>query len=90
MGKSWSKIECPHVLVVYFAICFKNGTGKELGDCKCGAQTPGDRDMNKCVWLGVETEYHHHVLSDGGLCLWFKVFGWVNKVKIIRQFFYGR
>ena len=32
--------ECPSVTVVYFVIHFKNGTGKKLGHCKCGAQHP--------------------------------------------------
>ena len=60
------------VPVVYFVIWFKDGTGKELGDCKCGAQTPESSDVDECVCVGVDTEYHHHVLSGGGLwlCLW--------------------
>ena len=53
--------------VVYFVMWFKNGADRELGHFKCGAQKPGPRDMDECVWLGVDTEYHHHVLSDGGL-----------------------
>ena len=58
--------------MVYLVINFKNGTGKELGDCKCGAQTPESGDMVEGRWVVVDTEYHHHVLSDGGLglCLW--------------------
>ena len=62
--------ECPSVPVVYLVIYFKNGTGKELGDCKCGAQTPESGDMVECVWVGVHTEYHYHLLSDGGLRLY--------------------
>ena len=81
------------LLVVYFVIWFKNGTGKELGDCKCGAQTPESGDVEDGVWAVVDTEYHHHVLSGCGLwlCLWlwFKVFGWVKK-KILNSFFYER
>ena len=34
------------VLVVYFVICFKNRFGKELGDCKCVAQTPESGDVS--------------------------------------------
>ena len=34
------------VLVVYFVIWFKNGSGKELGDCKCVAQTPESGDVS--------------------------------------------
>ena len=52
--------------MVYLVINFKNGTGKELGDCKCGAQTPESGDMVEGRWVVVDTEYHHHVLSDGG------------------------
>ena len=68
--------------MVYFVIWFKNGTGKELGDCKCGAQTPESGHVNEGAWAVVDTEYHHHVLSSCGLwlCLWL---WWVNKVKII-------
>ena len=80
--------------MVYFVLWFKNGTGKELGDCNCGAQTPESGDVDGCMYVVVDTEYHHHVLSDAGLwlCLWlwFKVFGWVNKVKIILIFFKGK
>ena len=65
--------ESPSVSVVYLVIYFKNGTGKELGDCKCGAQTPESGDMEECVWAVVDTEYHHHVLSDGGLGVVFVV-----------------
>ena len=67
------------VLVVYSVIWFKNGTGKELGDCNCGAQTPESGDVVNGACVGVDTEYHHHVFSDGGLwlCLWltFKMLG---------------
>ena len=63
--------ECPCVIVVYFVIWFKNGTGKELGDCKCGAQRPESGDINECMYAVVDTEYHHHVLSGCGL--WFVV-----------------
>ena len=52
--------------MVYLVINFKNGTGKKLGDCKCGAQTPESGDVVECMYVGVDTEYHHHVLSDGG------------------------
>ena len=75
--------ECPRVPVVYHVVRFKNGTGMELGHGKCGAQTPESGDVGECMYVVVDTEYHHHVLSDGGLwlCLWlwFKVFGWVKK-----------
>ena len=79
--------ECPCVFVVYFVIRFKNGTGIELGDCKCGAQTPESGDIVDCMYAVVDTEYHHHVLSGCGLwlylwlCLrlwlwlWFKMLG---------------
>ena len=59
--------ECPGVPVVYLVINFKNSTGKELGDCKCGAQTPESGDVVECMYVVVDTEYHHHVVSDGGL-----------------------
>ena len=61
--------------MVYFVIWFKNGTGKELGDCKCGAQTPESGDIEDGVWAVVDTEYHHHVLSGCGLWLTFKMHG---------------
>ena len=59
--------------MVYLVINFKNSTGKELADCKCGAQTPESGDMVKGRWVVVDTEYHHHVLSDGGLGVVFVV-----------------
>ena len=59
--------------MVYLVINFKNSTGKELGDCKCGAQTPESGDMEEGRWVVVDTEYHHHVLSDGGLGVVFVV-----------------
>ena len=59
--------------MVYLVINFKNSTGKELGDCKCGAQTPESGDMVEGRWVVVDTEYHHHVLSDGGLGVVFVV-----------------
>ena len=72
----WLKLvvkEGPSVPAVYLVIYFKNGTGKELGDCKCGAQTPESGDMEEGRWVVVDTEYHHHVLSDGGLGVVFVV-----------------
>ena len=65
------------VLVVYFVIWFKNGTGTELGQCRCGAQTPGPGDLEQCMYVVVYTEYHHRVLSGCGLYLWlrFKMLG---------------
>ena len=56
---------------------FKNGAKTELGPCRCGKQAPGGRDRDECVWVGVDTDHHHHVLSDGGLWLTFRcmVFG---------------
>ena len=59
--------------MVYLAINFKNGTGKELGHGKCGAQTPESSDVGECMYAVVDTEYHHHVLSDGGLGVVFVV-----------------
>ena len=61
--------------MVYFVTWFKNSTGKELGDCKCGAQTPESGDIEDGVWAVVDTEYHHHVLSGCGLWLTFKMHG---------------
>ena len=55
------------VPVVYFVIWFKNGSGKELGDCNCGAQTPESGGVNECMYVVVDTEYHHHVLSSCSL-----------------------
>ena len=64
--------------MVHFVIWFKNGSGKKLGDCKCGAQTPESGDVEDGVWAVVDTEYHHHVLSGGGLwlCLWLCLWLW--------------
>ena len=59
--------------MVYLVIYFKNGTGKELGDCKCGTQTPVSGDVVECMYVVVDTEYHHHVLSNGGLGVVFVV-----------------
>ena len=56
--------------MVNHVIHFKSGADKELGHCKCGKQAPEGRDRDECVWVGVDTEYHHHVLSGGGLWLW--------------------
>ena len=53
--------------MVYLVTNFKNSTGKELGDCRCGTQTPESGDEGECMYVVVDTEYHHHVLSDGGL-----------------------
>ena len=52
--------------MVYLVINFKNSTDNELGDCKCSAQTPESGDVIECMYVVVDTEYHHHVLSDGG------------------------
>ena len=59
--------ENPSVTVIYLVIHFTNGTDRKLGLCKCGAQTPGGGDLDEGRWLVVDTEYHHHVLSHGGL-----------------------
>ena len=63
--------------MVYLVINFKKGTGKELGDCKCGAQTPESGDMEVGRWVVVDTEYHHHVLRMVVCVLWltFKMVG---------------
>ena len=58
--------ECPSAL---FCHMVQNGTGKELGNCKCGAQTPESGDVNECMYVVVDTAYHHHVLSGCGLWL---------------------
>ena len=59
--------------MVYLVINFKNSTDNELGDCKCSAQTPESGDVIECMYVVVDTEYHHHVLSDGGLGVVFVV-----------------
>ena len=32
-----------------------------------------ERNFGKCMYVVVDTEYHHHVLSDGGLGVVFVV-----------------
>ena len=59
--------------MVYLFISFKNCTGTQLGHCKCGAQTPESGDEVECMYVVVDTEYHRHVVSDGGLGVVFVV-----------------
>ena len=44
-----------------------------------------ERKFGECMYVVVDTEYHHHVLSDGGLGVVFVV----ENEKIIESYFMG-
>ena len=61
--------------MVNHVIHFNSGAKRRLGRCGCGKRAPEGRDKDQCVWVGVDTDHHHHVFSGGGLWLAFKMHG---------------